>query len=774
MNPNEYAGNPSLPIEVKDRVLSTYRQSVVLLNQGKTDDVIAGCDFILRMDPQFTPASQLLEQARAGFSAQPFGADAFAAPASTADELSTAREAYAQRDFQRAVDICRQILRDDLGNSEAQLIAEQSQEKMEAGPFVEQFVARARGHLAKGNSASARSEVNKARTLDADHPEIVAVDSEIAAASRASDASSAAPSFLVEPQAPAQTPASTPSDFGFSFEEEKKEEFSFGTPEVPHVPAFGDIPTQPFGSLPPSSPSSEFSGAFQSPEPTGDFSFGSPSTPAPDAAAGNAFNFGQVPASATPSAGFSFDSEQSNAAAPFSFDSTSAVPQAGGGYDFSATPPPLTPASEGSSFDFNTASVDVSVDDQTKVDQYLAEGDAALSRGNLQDAIDIWSRIFLIDVTNENASARIENARGRKIEIDRQVETRLTAAATAMAGGNFIGARLEAEKALDLDPQSRDAREQLRAIDAAEDGGNDHTPMIPPPDIAPELDDDLSLDDDPTAAAGSQKTAAKRQVSAPVATKKSSPPKALILGIVGLLIVSVGGWFAYQTFFATAAESQSAQGASTLTQAQTLASRGRFDEAIAMLLTISPSDPQHDQALSLVDDYKDKKAKAAGAGGRAGAQAFQDLLSTGRSAYEAHDYIGAKDALEKAAALQPLPGDMKQFYDDASQQVAKLDSARSMFKEGNYREAVATLEALNQQDPQNQNVKQMLSSGRFNLATMALREEKTAEAMAELDKLLQSNPGDEVAKKTRDLAGRYDGEQKDLLYRIYVKYLPLR
>ena len=57
---------------------------------------------------------------------------------------------------------------------------------------------------------------------------------------------------------------------------------------------------------------------------------------------------------------------------------------------------------------------------------------------------------------------------------------------------------------------------------------------------------------------------------------------------------------------------------------------------------------------------------------------------------------------------------------------------------------------------------------------MALREERTADAIRELVLVLAVTPDDEVAKRTRELAARYDGESKDLLYKIYVKYLPLR
>ena len=44
------------------------------------------------------------------------------------------------------------------------------------------------------------------------------------------------------------------------------------------------------------------------------------------------------------------------------------------------------------------------------------------------------------------------------------------------------------------------------------------------------------------------------------------------------------------------------------------------------------------------------------------------------------------------------------------------------------------------------------------------------------DAAAASNPAptNELARRSRDLAVRYNGEAKDLLYKIYVKYLPLR
>ena len=62
--PSSYPGNPSLPREVRDKILSTFRHTLNLFKEGKEDDCLIGCDFILKMDPRFTPARQLMEKAQ--------------------------------------------------------------------------------------------------------------------------------------------------------------------------------------------------------------------------------------------------------------------------------------------------------------------------------------------------------------------------------------------------------------------------------------------------------------------------------------------------------------------------------------------------------------------------------------------------------------------------------------------------------------------------------------------------------------------------------------
>jgi len=124
--------------------------------------------------------------------------------------------------------------------------------------------------------------------------------------------------------------------------------------------------------------------------------------------------------------------------------------------------------------------------------------------------------------------------------------------------------------------------------------------------------------------------------------------------------------------------------------------------------------------------------------------------------------------------VKPLPIDAKASYELASQQVAKLNAARTLFAERKYQDVLTGLQPLLQQDPQNKNIQRMIIDSHFNLGAAALQEERLPDARREFEEVLKSDPNDELAKRSKDLADRYDGQPKDLLYRIYVKYLPLR
>jgi len=408
-----YPGNVSLSNAVKERVVSTFQQAVGLYNQGRNDEVIQGCGLILRMDPQFDPAKKLMEKARNPNA--PIDVNALAAQLS-ADPMSEAKAAMAARNFQRVVDLTTEVLTNDLTNDEARLLNEQAREKLEASPFVDQFVKKAEQAIASGNPAAAQASIEKIKSLDPDDTALARLQTALNQAKPAQPAATASPSFVVD------TPAAQPgrgtaqaSDFGFTFEEEKGgaqqkaggafANFSFDSPFST------DTGTTPAITPPP--------GAVDPVKPPESFSFDTPAPPSTSFAGG------------------------------FSFDTP-------------ATPPSTGGATGGThEFDFTTASVETTPDDQKKIQQYLADGDKAFDGGDYQGAIDLWSRIFLIDVTNDQASERIEKAKKKKRESEQKSENLLSSAVAAFDSGDRAAAKEKFNHVLKIDPNNTQAHDYL-------------------------------------------------------------------------------------------------------------------------------------------------------------------------------------------------------------------------------------------------------------------------------------------------------------------------
>jgi tetratricopeptide (TPR) repeat protein len=693
-----YPGNASLSSAVKDRVLSTFRQALVLYHEGRTEEVTAGCTLILQMDPTFDPARKMIEKIKNP--ALPIDVDTLL-PQDPRTAIQAAREAMADRDFERVIHTTTEILTNDLLNDEARVLGDEAREKLEAAPFVEQFARKCDQHLASGNVAAAKMDLEKARAIDATHPEVIRIAKAIEARGSAPAVPVISPSFVIDPPvAPAggSRPAAQAAEFGFSFEEEKPAEASFAN-----------------------------------------FSFDAPTEKKEDA----------------PFGGFSF-----------------------------GTPEPAAPASAPGEFDFATAAIVTNDEDQKKIEQYLVDGDRAFEGGDYQQAIDLWSRIFLIDVTNDDASDRIERAKLKRRELEKKVEPLVASGIAAFERGDTARAHTDLNEALRIDPQNSTAQEYLDRL--GETVSNTPAAIsnayVPPSSGSDSFyDDALTSEDslrppDPVAAPVARPASGKRDA---VKTKTSPPgtrklPMGLIAAVVGVIVLGLGGWFIWSK---SSSKPEVEQGASQgiMARAAALGNSGKYDQAIALLQDIKPTDPQHDEAMVMIDELQTKKASSAEMiNGVPAQQYYEQQLVIARQAFDAHDYAGAKAALDQAMRVKPLPEDLKGPFEQATQQVAKLASAKALFAEQKYSEAIANLQPLLDQDPQNQNVQRMIVDAHFNLGVESLQQERLTDAIREFDQVLAVNPNDELAKRSRDLAGRYDGEKKDLLYQIYVKYLPRR
>jgi tetratricopeptide (TPR) repeat protein len=754
MTANAYPGNPSLSAEVRERVLATFRQTLSLYDEVKLDEVVAGCDLILEMDDRFEPARKLRQKAKDPTAPIDLGElyalrDAPPAVATAGDNATAGNDAgdsealvldavekLNRGEYQDAIDICNGILSRDPDNEEAQRVGQQAYEMLEATPYVKQYLEEASAAIEKGDREAAAAAVAGARSLDPFHPEVSEIEARV--------------NTMPETYSPQPPTAGS---------------FDFGAGDSPFAGAFagsGESAEEPESF----EPGSAAEGIGDTP----DTGYTISVEPDPDSARSedSAVSPGEEVAPAA--TGFGFTLEPADEPA----ESEPVV-----------SPEPIP--GEAQTFDFSAAEVEVGDEDQQRIRGYLAEGDALFDAGNHQGAIDVWSRIFLIDVTNEEASERIEKAKAKKREADAKLDELLGTGIAAYDRGDYATARATFDEVLAQDSEHFRAREYLEKLDDHSAATGAAAPGTAPATTpASAIEEDLYQGEpladeyeEPKRAAAPARGAGRSPASkaapggAPAAKKS---PKGLMVAVGVIIVVAIVGWFAWTTFSdgrAPATDPAITQG--KINRAELLAEGGDYAQAIAVLRTIEAGDPLRDRALEMIAGFRQRQAETGGMiGGRPLNEVREELLTHARAAFDAEDYMQALSSFEEAAKLRPLDTDDRQLYDAASRQVSKLDAATTLFRQGSYREAIQELEIILQEEPDNLNARQMRINAHYNLGVLAFREQQLDEAIRRFTIVLEHNPNDEMARRSLQIAQQYRNNPKDLLYQIYVKYLPLR
>src|SRR5215472_5945787 len=227
-----YPGNPSLPREVREKILSTFRHTLNLYHEGKADDCVIGCDFILKMDPRFSPARRLMDKAKNPAAAVDVAElEALVATTPTRQErvggaqpdqqLVRAVESYNARDFDAAIAAAENVLAVLPGNRDALEILDKAASKKASQPLFEASRQKALTALEAGRLAEAKQELDRMRGFDPDHPAVALLERRIQ------------PTAAPKPPAAPASPKRTTDEIRFDV--------------LPHEPTieFGGMPREP-------------------------------------------------------------------------------------------------------------------------------------------------------------------------------------------------------------------------------------------------------------------------------------------------------------------------------------------------------------------------------------------------------------------------------------------------------------------------------------------------------------------------------------------------
>jgi len=442
-------------------------------------------------------------------------------------------------------------------------------------------------------------------------------------------------------------------------------------------------------------------------------------------------------------------------------------------------------------------------DDDPRVRALLDEGQKAFDAGDLQGSIDAWSRIFLIDIDHHEASRRIDQARKLKAESERQVEEIFHDGVGKLEAGDAAGARQAFQRVLELQPGYAAAREYLQQLEAGKMPVPTRSPsrdaMAGAPESLLQLGGLEPVDDlkeeilVPPEPGGSGRPAERRP--AKVASVRERRPGKLfaIVGSVVLVAALGGGWFVWQNkdrFFPNSQQPDDSGGAASATdpiaQATALHKAGKDARAVNQLKHIPPSDPHYQQAQDLIKQW--------GGGGGAGAPDATTAqtpagpvapaapaipperlaaLEAAHKAYAEGSYIRASEILDQAANTGRLdPGD-EDMLARAKAQIEPLAKQIELFKQHEWEYLIHDLWRIRDKTP-SRDVDHMLIDSYYDLGVRDLQRADAAKAAEKFKEALNLAPNDAVLKRHMQFAQTYQERQKDLLYKIYVKYLTYR
>lgn len=656
------------------------------------------------------------------------------APAAPLSGLGTViQDLMAKRNFAQIVQIAESQKEALAQDPQALAMVQSAQGFLESENYVLSFLKAAAAARDSGDVAAMEEQLAKARALDAGHPAI-------AAFSTTAPTTAAAPPAIGAPPPAAPAPAS---------------------PVIAAPPPAAAIPS---AATPPAAPTVAADDDF--------LSFSETPTPSADD--------GLLDLSLEPSAEEMAEPELDSLEMSFEeLDDVDDVP--------ATTATPATPAMPSSpaipvepAVDMSALSEDADTevaDGGDRIQKLLAEGKEMFDQGEYQSSIDIWSRIFLIDIDNTEASRLIEEARSKKAELERQAEELFHQGADHIEQQQLEEAKAAFRQVLEIDASHSLAREYLEQLEAGQvptlaRGGE--AEILTPPDG---LEDGALADD-----GDRQSMEAAVQRDRIVVTKKMDRRLIALGALVAILVVGGGTFLAmkWDDLFPNQQDVATAPARRTdpIEKATQLHTEGKTDEAIRLLETIVDSDPVFQEAGALIAQWR-AEAEAPPEDVATGPSQeqlarYNLLLQAARQAQAEQRFIRAQKYFDAASKIAPVEGEDAVLLTATNEALAPLVKEIEMFEKAEYERLIPSLWLRREKEPNNPDLDLLLVDSYYNLALTDLQRGDALGAAEKLKDALQVQPDSRELQRLELFARTYSSRPTDLLYRIFVKYLPSR
>lgn len=438
-----------------------------------------------------------------------------------------------------------------------------------------------------------------------------------------------------------------------------------------------------------------------------------------------------------------------------------------------------------------------------RIQQLLDEGQANLDRGDVQAAIDAWSRIFLIDIDHDEAARRIEKARRLKAEGDRRVEEILHDGVVAMESGDTAQARAFFEQVLSLQPGHLGARDHLDSLDAGGLDGSGPGPTTPtsggfeesfsaPGSSGPPLKEEILVPPSPDARAKPSPARSASGKRKPAPRRQSSRSRFVaIAAIVIAAVVLLGGflWLNQARIFPNASGKSAAQQRDVLAEARSLYEKGKPALALRLLKGIKEGDPRYAEARLLLASWEKPQEQTPAVSqeptaapvvpqGPVTAEMLgqqREELERAQKAFDQAEYLLADSWLKRAAGHgAPLPQSAALLAAQTLGQLEPIQRQVLLFRQGEWERALPELWPLHQAQPNNRDIRRLMVDCYYNLAVRDLRRGSPATAAEKIREAAALRPDLKAVSRVKAFAETYTSREQDLLYRIFANHLEYR
>ena len=685
------------------------------LQEGNREEALIGLEFVLRLDPAYTPAQNLHQQLSAGDGEININDVVNHLQAPNTDAINSllidAMESFNNGDLDDAKQKVDEVLLDLPGHEEARNLMRQIEAASSGESEVGQFLAQAREALAKGDSQEAANYVMMAQALDPHDKEIAATIAEI---ENGGDMSLSQAGF-------APNAGQEASDL-FQATDEAAPEF---TAAAEAADLFSDA-APPLERQPAEAPPVE-----------------------------------DLPEAAPSAAAVSFPEDSGQEPEPY-YEST------GGDVSdlFEAGP---------AAFDDTDSRQDIdSQDGDTIIRDLLQKGGAAASADDYAAAIDWWSRILLIDRNHEEALERIAHIRHAKEELDSRIEPFLANAQDAFADGNLQAAQENIDRVLSLNAKHVDANRLADEISSRASTGKEPAGAGAAADAdadaettMPELEDDLFSEDFSTSSDFGSELPKKMETlegewRTPQKPKRRLPWQWWVaIGAASLAIVAFTLWLGGAFVPEQEPEPRIAVVNRVLVQATDLFNQNRVEEAIVLLEQNSGDDQFQIRIDTRLEEYRAKIATPVPTPIPAGLKACREYLAEGR-------WMAAYERVMAELALHPNDPGLEQLRLDVLEMEPVAESLYRATHSGDHRAAISITKDFLDTHPEDVDAASVRDRSLFNAGMAELRAFNLQAAEDFLAELFSINPDDEEVRRILEFINTYKSRPVDMQLEIFI------